>query len=88
MTRAYINPQGHATFESHGEHLFACDDLPEGSTVWAEAMWDHEIRGVVTDTNGAGGGCGEENLSIPDGKDVNIRACAGGYCSEWVDSEA
>jgi hypothetical protein len=91
VTRAYVF-NGHASFESYGEHLFACDDGPDDLYVKAQAMWDHKIQASVVDTNGFGGGCEEVNLSIREGQDVNIRACLetdfGWTCGDWVDSEA
>lgn len=84
---------GHASFESDGEHLFACDDSLDGETIRAEAS-SGGIRYKVVDTDGLGGGCGEYNLSFPENQDVNIRVCHGPdfddteVCSRWEDTNA
>ncbi|MGW7514329.1 hypothetical protein ACWGJ2_01885 [Streptomyces sp. NPDC054796] len=88
VTTIAWDPAGFARFNGYGEHLYACDLLPEGAEVWAQAKWDNEIKGWAIDTDGYAGDCGHENLSIPEGQDVNIRVCVGGYCNAWKDSEA
>ncbi len=82
-TRAWVpdyeDAIGHATFESYGERLFACDDWPDGRTITAYLVWNGTTY-PVSDENGAGGGCAERgNLpNIPEGDSVVIGACFSG----------
>lgn len=90
--RVYVN-DGHATFNSHGEHLYACDDALDGDTIKAKARYkdgDTTRTVWVTDGNGFGGGCGHYDADIPEGRDVDIQVChvEDGYCSGWRDAEA
>lgn len=91
--RVYLN-DGHATFDSYGERLFACDDAPDGDTIQAQMRYEvpgGKIRTIsINDGNGFGGGCSSFNDDIPDGQDVDIQVChvEDGYCSGWRDAEA
>ena len=92
--RAYVpnyeDAVGHATFESHGERLFACDDRPDNATVKATLKWTGEYY-TVKDENGAVAGCGEAgNMpNIPEGDTVYIRASASGFGhGDWVKAYA
>lgn len=93
-TKAYVpnseHSVGHATFDDHGERLFACDDSADTYTTTAKLKWKKETYSV-SDSNGAGGGCEEaKNIpNIPEGDTVKVGVCVETYgCSDWVKTTA
>lgn len=84
---------GAGGFDDYGEHLWACDDVQDGYGIRTQIRYDGAIKAESVDWT-HGNGCVDNNLSIAEGKDVNVRVCRindnwqANSCSPWVWGEA
>jgi hypothetical protein len=68
--------RGHGTFESYGDHWWACDVRGDGYGIrvdWYVAVTGRS--GNVYDRSGADGQCGHMNVDIGEGREVFYRVC-------------
>jgi hypothetical protein len=68
--------RGYGTFESYGDHWWACDIRADGYGIRVD--WYVGVTGRsgnVYDTGGADNDCGHVNVDIGEGREVFYRVC-------------
>ncbi len=68
--------RGHGTFQSYGDHWWACDVRADGYGIRVD--WYVGVTGRsgnVYDRSGADNQCGHMNVDIGEGRDVFYRVC-------------